>query len=901
MPSPTVTRMNSYSNYSLAPSALSVHKDSFRISLTLAGTNEPARIIFRPITCIECALTSGPDDLFAYYSGAYSSGILLAIIASLSILVLLFSIICACFSVYRRMAEERTGLRIGTMRLGGLSVIYQTNAVPLLPDSPASRMTVSTAIVADDEDSDPTQPFSEKGILSHQSGGSASGSVQYSPEVGSIQHTPQLNPRSNNEGHSLNSPLLDTEERRSDDPDYERERSVIAELAAASHGSRCSVCACAQRGSCLPGGCFNRMCCSPFVVKRVRRIEEGSRGDEDEDGRVWVKSNPLLRLAVVSCIAFISVIYIAVISIDGLGEKNPLSVFTLGSNYIPAVSSIEGIWSSMKNAQAAVSFSRKYSYSGSSGLQSLISALKSFSPPAPPLLVNEAQALLTIVKKFETDSLYVEGAVMQATAAMRVSSLNISLWIDATTSLGFSSIICSIFAILMVYLTFFSSSSSPFGKEDRVHSRRMRFGICCSFISAGIAFASASSSLIPFFATADACSSPEGTVLSLLKNSSSDWFAISHRGADTDDTDDKPKEGFEDDDILSADDDERSAREAFFVREGVNLWLSESTEDFFWRCGESNASFSKSPSPTISAPLFNLVTSLGVEGVNIYATSWSSLRNAIFQHSWTVNNQKALVSPMTHVEYALSGIFNETVRASSSTSCSAVFANWKTAVDSVCASETVWVYWRNHILFLTVAGLSSFLMCSYLIYFYVLTHDPTLKNLYSQYLFKQHNYHQTRADDIHEDRVLESDNVRARDAATRPEDPAPLVITSEQQPEFYPPLPLNSPSASPYAGTVTTSGVSPLSLNSIDQFGSSPGYILSPQQVALQRMWQQQQQTLQQQWHLQQRQQSFGGFAVGAMPLPLSPTNSIAASVTYSQRTMTTIASAPPQPQPKDL
>jgi hypothetical protein len=292
---------------------------------------------------------------------------------------------------------------------------------------------------------------------------------------------------------------------------------------------------------------------------------------------------------------------------------------------------------------------------------------------------------------------------------------------------------------------------------------------------------------------------------------------------------------------------------------------------------------------------------LSEEGVNIYATSWGSLRNAISQHSWTVNNQKALVSPMTHVEYALSGIFNETVRASSSTSCSAVFANWKTAVDSVCANETVWVYWRNHILFFTVAGLSSFLMCSYLIYFYVLTHDPTLKYLYSQYLFKQqHTYLQTRDDDRHEDRVLQSDVVRARDAATRPEDPAPLAITSEQQPVFYPPLPLNSPSASPYAGTVTTSGVSPLSLNSIDGFGSSPGYILSPQQVALQRMWQQQQQTLQQQWHVQQRQQSFGGFAVGAMPLPLSPTNSIATSVT-SQRTMTTIASAPPQPQPKEL
>ena len=232
--------MNPYSNYSLAPSALSVHKDSFRVSLTLAGTNEPARIIFRPITCIECALTSGPDDLFAYYSGAYSSGILLAIIASLSILVLLFSILCACFSVYRRMAEERTGLRLGTLRLGGLSIIYQTNAVPLLPDSPASRMTVSTAIVADDEDSDPTQPFSEKDFLNHQGDhSSSSGSVQYSPNVGSIQHTPLVNPRLNNEERSLNSPLLDTEERRSDDQDYERETSVIAELAAASHGSRC--------------------------------------------------------------------------------------------------------------------------------------------------------------------------------------------------------------------------------------------------------------------------------------------------------------------------------------------------------------------------------------------------------------------------------------------------------------------------------------------------------------------------------------------------------------------------------------------------------------------------------------------------------------------------------------
>jgi len=899
-----------YNNYTVAPSVQRIHDDNFRISLTLAGTNAPAKVIFHPLTCIECALTSGPDDLFAYYSGAYSSGILLAIITGLSVLILFFSICCASFSVYRRIVEDRvSGMRLGTIRLGGLSVIYHQHRsnvnVPLLPDSPASRMTVTTAITTNDEDSDPTQPISEKDILSdHHNRQGSLGSVQYSPNFGSIQNTPQLSHRTGNGENTLNTPLLEIDQER-DDPEVERERSAIAELAAASHGSRCSVCACTQRGSCLPGGCFNRFCCSPFVVKRLKsHANEGSEGqrereNEERGNDVWVKSNPLFRLSVVSSIALISIIYIFVISIDGIGQKNPISVFTFGSFYSPAVSSIREIWSSMNNAQAAVSESRKYSYYGSSGLQSLISTLKSFSPPAPSLILNEAQSLLTVVKKFEQDSLYAEGAVMQAVAAMRVSSLNISLWIDAVSSLGFSAVVCSIFSILLVYLTFFSTSSSPFGKEDIVYSRRIRFGIFFSFISAGVAFASASGSLIPFFATADACVSPEGTVLALLKNSSSDWFAISHRGSDTDDSDDKPKEGFEDDDVLSADDDERSARDAFYVHEGVNLWLSESTEDYFWKCGDSNSSVSKFPSPPISAPLSTLVSTLSVEGINIYVNLWGSLHTAINQHSWTVNNQKALTSPMSHVEFALSGIFNQTNRASSSTSCSSVFKNWKTAVDSVCSNETVWIYWRNQILFLSSTGLASFLMCSYLIYFYVLTHDPTLKSLYSQFLLKQrHLYLQNHNENGHEERVSETHVVHSRDAPTRPEDPTPLLVTSsEQMPGFYPPLPLNSPSSSPFAGTVTTAGIndsiSPLSFNSIgggSGFGSSPGYVLSPQQIALQRMWQQQQQ--QAFWQMQQRQQNIGG----PMPLPLSPTNSIAASV-YSQRTSTTVASAPPQPK----
>jgi hypothetical protein len=190
-------------------------------------------------------------------------------------------------------------------------------------------------------------------------------------------------------------------------------------------------------------------------------------------------------------------------------------------------------------------------------------------------------------------------------------------------------------------------------------------------------------------------------------------------------------------------------------------------------------------------------------------------------------------------------------------------------------------------------------MCSYLIYFYVLTHDPTLKSLYSQFLLKQrHLYLQNHNENGHEERVSETHVIHSRDAPTRPEDPTPLLVTSsEQMPGFYPPLPLNSPSSSPFAGTVTTAGIndsiSPLSFNSIgggSGFGSSPGYVLSPQQIALQRMWQQQQQ--QAFWQMQQRQQNIGG----PMPLPLSPTNSIAASV-YSQRTSTTVASAPPQPK----
>ena len=903
-----------YTNYSLASSVLTIHNNPFRISLTLAGLNVPAEIKFYPETNLPDALKDGPNSLFEYYTGAYSSGIILAILSSLSILVLLCSISFACFSVFRRNVAERlsssssvSGNRLGTFRLGNVSIIYQqglnnnNNNPPFLPDSPASRMTTrshvthvtsSSSINNDDEEvSDPIQPFPEK-------------ENNTSRQIGSIQYTPLGNTMVHAlESNGLESPLLENENIENH-PDREREQSIIAELAAASHGSRCSVCACTQRGSCLPGGCFNRICCSPFVVKKIKQSTTGG-----DDTNVWKKGMPLSRLSIATSISFLSAIYIIIVSIEGLGRNNPLSIFTFGMKTHAAINSLLDMYTATKNIQSAVTSSHTFSYSGASGLQSLVSILKGFNPPAPTSLLNQVQTLITSIKKFEQDSLYLEGGSMQIFAAVKVASYTIFNWIDVTTILGFVGVLFSFMACLLVFLTFPSSSSSssstPFGKDEQVRSRRIRFSICFSFIGAGLAFASAASSLIPFFSTADACYSPEGTVISLLKNSSSDWFVINRGGIDNDDTDDKPKEGFEDDDLIS-DDDVKSARDAFVVHEGVNVWLAESAEDIFWRCGNTNASSSSTPSIPFSVPFFPLVTSVSREGLSIYS-SWGILQSAIYQHSWSINNQKALVSPMSKVENALSGLKNETQFASSNVSCDSIFKSWKTGVDSICSIETVWIYWKYQILFLSILGLSSFLMSSYLTYFYVLTHDPTLKNLYSQRIFNYSSLSDVE-EEVSEDRVSDLDEVRQQTLAARQhEDPTPLIIN---EPGFFPPIPFNTRTpmeplpTSPFANTVVTSGtnngISPLSFDS-SGFGSSPGYVLSPQQVALQRMWIQQQQAMQQQWQGQsqsqgQGQQVVGGFnVVGSLPLPISPSSSIATSVA-SQQTRTTRTTAPAPP-----